>query len=260
MTDTTRPLADLRGRTLLITGASSGLGAHFARAAVAAGAAVALAARRADRLADLVADLTRDGGRAAAITMDVADEASVAAGYDAAEAALGPVDSVLANAGLNVPGSAIDLTAADFDQIMSVNLRGVFLTAREGARRMIASGSKEKGNGRIVLVGSVGSHRVLPGLTAYSTSKAGVLMMGKSLAREWATRGINVNTILPGWIKTELNTEWLESASGEKLIGSFPRRRVMVPADLDGITLYLLSDASRTITGGGFELDDGQSL
>lgn len=260
MTKTASALADLRGRTLLITGASSGLGAHFARAAVTAGAAVALAARRADRLADLVADLTREGGRAAAVSMDVTDEGSIAAGYDAAEAALGPIDSVLANAGLNVPSSAIDISADDFDRIMSVNLRGVFLTAREGARRMIANGSKEKGNGRIVLVGSVGSHRVLSGLTAYSTSKAGVLMMGKSLAREWATRGINVNTIMPGWIKTELNTEWLESPGGEKLIASFPRRRVMVPADLDGIVLYLLSDASRAITGGGFELDDGQSL
>lgn len=260
MTNQTRPLADLNGRVLLITGASSGLGAHLARAAASAGAAVALAARRADRLEHLVGEITSTGGRAAAVSMDVADEGSIAAGFGAAEQALGPVNSVLANAGLNIASAALDLSADDFDQIMSVNLRGVFLTAREGARRMVAGGSKDKGDGRIVLVGSVGSHRVLPGLTAYSTSKAGVLMMGKSLAREWAMRGINVNTIMPGWIKTELNTEWLESPGGEKLIASFPRRRVMMPEDLDGITLYLLSDASRAITGGGFELDDGQSL
>lgn len=260
MSDHSQPAADLSGRVVLVTGASSGLGAHLARAAARAGASVVVAARRIDRLGQLVDQIAIDGGKAAAVAMDVADEASVVAGYDAAEKALGPITSVIANAGLNIPSPALDLSVEDFDQIMSVNLRGVFLTAREGARRMIANGSKEKGNGRIVLVGSVGSHRVLPGLTAYSTSKAGVLMMGKSLAREWANRGINVNTIMPGWIKTELNTEWLESPSGEKLIAGFPRRRVMEPADLDGITLYLLSDASRTITGGGFELDDGQSI
>jgi NAD(P)-dependent dehydrogenase (short-subunit alcohol dehydrogenase family) len=258
MTETT--IADLAGRTILITGASSGLGAHFACTAAAHGAAVALAARRIDRMHDLVAKIRAQGGKAVAVAMDVADEASVAAGFDAAEAAIGPINSVIANAGLNIPSPALDLATADFDAIMSVNLRGVFLTVREGAKRMIANGSKEKGDGRIVLVGSVGSHRVLPGLAAYSTSKAAVLMMGKSLAREWANRGINVNVIMPGWIKTELNTEWLESPAGEKLIASFPRRRVMLPEDLDGVTFALLSDASRAITGGSFELDDGQSI
>ncbi|MCP3731268.1 SDR family oxidoreductase [Sphingomonas sp. MG17] len=251
---------DLAGRALLITGASSGLGAHLSRAAATRGAAVALAARRTDRMRDLVDAIADQGGKAVAVAMDVADEASITAGFDAAEAAIGPITSVLANAGLNIPGPALDLTAADYDSIMSVNLRGVFLTAREGARRMITNGSKDKGDGRIVLVGSVGSHRVLPGLMAYSTSKAGVLMMGKSLAREWANRGINVNVVMPGWIKTELNSEWLESPAGQRLIDSFPRKRVMAPEDLEAVTFYLLSDACRAITGGGFELDDGQSI
>ncbi len=250
----------LAGRVVLITGASSGLGAHFARSAARAGASVAIAARRLDRLADLQAEIEADGGRAFAVAMDVADEASVSAGFDAAQDALGPVTSVIANAGMNYPASALGIPIAEFDQVIDVNLRGVFITAREAAKRMIAAGPPAKGNGRIVLVGSVGSHRVLDKLVAYNTTKAGVLMMGKALAKEWAGKGINVNILCPGWIKTELNAEWLETEAGRALIDSFPRKRVMEPDDLVPITLYLLSDASRAITGGAFELDDGSSL
>lgn len=258
---TTNPsLTDLSGRVVLITGASSGLGVHFARAAARAGAAVALAARRKDRLSDLQAEIEAAGGRALAVEMDVADEASVAAGFDAAQAALGPVNSVIANAGMNFPSSALGIPIEEFDRVLEVNLRGVFITAREAAKRMIAAGSSQRGDGRIVLVGSVGSHRVLDKLVAYNTTKAAVLMMGKALAKEWAQKGININTICPGWIKTELNSEWLGSPAGQALIDSFPRKRVMDPEDLVPITLYLLSDAARAITGGSFELDDGSSL
>jgi NAD(P)-dependent dehydrogenase (short-subunit alcohol dehydrogenase family) len=252
--------ADLAGRVVLITGASSGLGAHFARAAARAGAVVALAARRKDRLGKLQTEIEAAGGRALAIEMDVADEGSVAAGFDAAQAELGPVNSVIANAGRNFPSSALGIPIEEFDRVIEVNLRGVFITAREAAKRMSANGSAQKGDGRIVLVGSSGSHRVLDKLVAYNTTKAAVLMMGKALAKEWALKGININTICPGWIKTELNSEWLDSPAGQALINSFPRKRVMEPDDLVPITLYLLSDASRAITGGSFELDDGSTL
>lgn len=253
-------IVDLSNRVVIVTGASSGLGSHFARAAARSGARVVLAARRAERLADLRAEIEAEGGRAAAVAMDVADEASIVAGFDAAEAAFGPVDSVIANAGVNTPGSALGLPVAEFDALMQVNVRGVFLTAREGARRMIAAGSAVREHGRIVLVGSIGSQRVLPRLAAYSTSKAAVLMMGKALAVEWANKGISVNSILPGYVATELNGEWLESAAGRALIDSFPRKRLMAAADLEPVTLLLCSDAARAITGGGFELDDGQAL
>lgn len=253
-------MTDLSNRVVLITGASSGLGACFARAASESGAAVALAARRADRLADLKAEIEAKGGRAVAVEMDVADEASVSAGFDAAQAALGPVNSVIANAGMNYPSSALGIPIAEFDNVMDVNLRGVFITAREAAKRMIAAGSPQSGDGRIVLVGSVGSHRVLEKLVAYNASKAAVLMMGKALAKEWAQKGINVNVVCPGWIATELNSEWLASPAGQALIESFPRKRAMEPADLLPPIMLLLSDAARTITGASFELDDGQSL
>ncbi len=253
-------MTDLTNRVVLVTGASSGLGACFARDAATNGAAVALAARRAERLTELKQEIEAGGGRAAVIEMDVADEASVSAGFDAAQAALGPVNSVIANAGMNVPSSALGLSIADFDTVMDVNLRGVFITAREAAKRMIANGSPQSGDGRIVLVGSVGSHRVLEKLVAYNASKAAVLMMGKALAKEWALKGINVNVICPGWIATELNSAWLASPAGQALVAGFPRKRAMQPEELLPMVRLLLSDASRAITGGGFELDDGQSL
>jgi NAD(P)-dependent dehydrogenase (short-subunit alcohol dehydrogenase family) len=257
----TIPTFDLTGRTALITGASSGLGARMARVLAASGAKVALAARRLERLTVLAAEISAaGGGEAFPVVMDVTDESSIIAGFDAAEAALGPVDTVFANAGMNNRALAVEITDAAWDEVMAINVRGVFLTAREGARRMMAAGSKDKGHGRIILVSSIGAQKVLPGLTAYCTSKAAVLMMGKSLAREWANRGINVNTICPGYVETELNADWFGEEGGKKQVAGFPRRRLMVEADLDAMALYLASDASRAITGSVFTLDDGQTL
>jgi NAD(P)-dependent dehydrogenase (short-subunit alcohol dehydrogenase family) len=247
----------LSGRTVLITGASSGLGRHFARTVVQAGAKIAIAARRTDRLKALVDEI---GANAVAVEMDVEDEASIVAGFDAAERALGPIDGVIANAGMNVRSMAVDLPVEDLDRILRVNLRGVFLTAREAARRMIKAGSEQSGRGRVVLVASLGATKVLPGLVAYCATKAGVVMMGKAMAREWANRGINVNSICPGFISTELNDEFLESEPGKKMIAGFPRRRLMREDDLDGTVVHLLSDASRAITGAAFDLNDGQGL
>ncbi len=251
---------DLSGRVALITGASSGLGRRFALVLAAAGAKVALAARRVDRLEALAAEITASGGQATAIGVDVTDEASVIAGFDHAQAALGPVDTVFANAGMNSRGLATEVGADEFDAVMAINVRGVFLTAREGARRMIAAGSRESGRGRIVLVASIGAIKVLPGLTAYCASKAAVAMMGRSLAREWANRGINVNVVCPGYVETELNADWFAEDGGRKQVAGFPRRRLMVEEDLDAMALYLASDAARAITGAVFTLDDGQTL
>ena len=247
----------LAGRVVLVTGASSGIGAQLARAAAAAGAKVALAARRTDRLDALVAQI---GPAAAAFALDVEDEASVIAAYDAIEASLGPVDSVIANAGISIMGSALEIAIEDFDKILAVNTRGMFLTAREGARRMIAAGSPASGRGRVLLVASIGAHTVLPGVTAYCTSKAGTAMMGKSLAREWARKGINVNVLCPGYIRTELNSDWFDQEGGQRLVASFPRKRLMAESDLEAMALLLCSDAGASITGGVFTVDDGQSL
>ena len=254
------PSFDMTGRTALITGASSGLGRRFARIFAAEGARVVLAARRIDRLRALAEEIKAAGGQAIALAMDVTDEASVVAVYDTAEAAFGVVDTVIANAGMNSRGLATEVSAEEFDTVMAVNVRGPFLTAREGARRMIAAGSRDNGRGRVVLVASIGGVKVLPGLSAYCTSKAAVVMMGKSLAREWANRGVNVNVVCPGYIETELNAEWFAEEGGLKQIAGFPRRRLMIEADLDPTLLYLASDASRAVTGSVFTIDDGQTL
>jgi NAD(P)-dependent dehydrogenase (short-subunit alcohol dehydrogenase family) len=250
----------LEGRTLLLTGASSGIGAHFAQVAAAAGAHVVLGARRTDRLDDIVSEIRAKGGQAIAVAMDVADKASTVSAFDAAEAAFGPVDSVVANAGMTLETPFLDHSPDEFDQLMAVNLKGVFLTVQEAARRMMAAGSKTREHGRIVIVSSITAQAVEPGLAAYSASKAAVLQMGKVLAREWARQGINVNSILPGYIVTEINQDWFNTEGGQKQVMRFPRRRVMDIDALDPTLLYLCSDASRFVTGVGFTIDDGQSL
>jgi len=251
---------DLAGRVALVTGASSGLGAHFARILAASGASVVLAARRAERLQALEAEIRGAGGRAVAISLDVADEASTIAAYDAAEAAFGPVDTIIANAGMNAEGPVTTLPIDEFDQVVAVNLRGVFLTVREGAKRLIAGGSRETQRGRVVIISSITAQSVSPGVAVYSATKAAVLQMGKVMARDWARQGVNVNMICPGYIKTELNQDWFESEGGAKLVDSFPRKRLMDATDLDATLLYLAADASRAVTGAAFTIDDGQSL
>jgi NAD(P)-dependent dehydrogenase (short-subunit alcohol dehydrogenase family) len=245
---------DLTGRTALITGASSGLGARFARILVQGGARVALGARRADRLAALAAEL---GPQAAAVQMDVAREAEIIAGFDAAEAAFGPVDTVIANAGVDGAGRATSISEEEIEATLAINLKGAILTAREGARRMMAHGVAK---GRIVLIASITAFEPSPGLVAYAASKAGVVQAGRTLAREWARSGINVNTVSPGYIRTAINDAWFDSEAGQKQIARFPRRRLIGEEGLDAIILFLCSDASEFVTGADFVLDDGQTL
>lgn len=247
---------DLTGRTVFITGASSGLGERFARIAVASGARVVAAARRIDRLQALAAEL---GDALLPVAMDVGDEASTIAAFDAAEAAFGGVDSVIANAGSGTEGTMLAMSVTDFDGLTAVNLRGAFLTAREAARRMIAAGSKQRQHGRIVLISSITAVQVSPGLGCYSATKAGVSAMGKVMAREWARLGIAVNMIAPGYIRTEINADWFETDAGQRQIAGFPRRRLLAIEELDAVALYLASDACRGVTGSVFTIDDGQS-
>lgn len=248
----------LAGRTALITGGSSGLGRGLARAIARAGARVVVAARRRDRLAALVAEIEKDGGHALAVDCDVEDEASIIAAFDAANARFGRVDTIVANAGINREGSSATITAADFDAIMNVNVRGVFMTAREGGKRLIAQPDPAAPAGRVLLIGSVGGLRALPGLTPYCMSKAAVVMLGRGLAKEWARHNINVNTLCPGFFETEINEDWFRTEGGKKQIERFPRRRLMRTEDILGAALYLLSDAARATTGTSLIVDDAQ--
>lgn len=251
---------DLRGRTILITGASSGLGRHFGRIVAQAGGNAVLAARRVAPLKCEVQTIRASGGNALAVTLDVSSEESTISAFDLAEKTFGVVDTVIANAGISAEGLATDLDVEDFDSVVSTNLRGVFLTAREGARRMTARAEGEGKDGRIVIISSVTATKAGPGLAVYSATKAGVLQMGRVLAREWIRSRINVNIICPGYVETDLTRDWFATASGQRLIGKFPRRRVMPEDALDPILLYLASDASAPVTGSVFTIDDGQTL
>ena len=264
----------LDGRTILITGASSGLGAHWARLAVAQGAKVIAAARRLDRVEALAAELGVgvDGGEvhdaapaggaaAPGDIVDVTDASSIAAGFASGAEALGPIDGVVANAGIAIDGPALGITAADLDATFATNVRGVLLTVQEGARRMLAEGTAAREAGRIVIVSSVTADLMVnPGLAAYSASKAAVLQMGRVLAREWARSGIGVNMLCPGYVATDINADWFATDAGRRHVATWPRRRLMEASDMDGVMTCLLSDGARRTTGSVFTIDDGQSL
>lgn len=250
----------LAGRTALIAGASSGLGAYFATLFARAGAQVVLGARRTDRTAELASAISAEGGLALAVPLDVTDEASIIAAYDAAEDAFGIVDSIVANAGLSAAGRTTDLPLADVERVVATNFTGVYAVAREGAKRLIASGSREKENGRITIIGSITSRLNANGDSAYAATKAGVTHLGRNMAREWVRQGVNVNTIHPGYIATELQGDWYQTEGGQAQIAGFHRRRLQEMDSLDAMMLYFASDASRSVTGSDIVVDDGQSL
>ena len=251
---------DLSGRTALVTGASSGIGESMARTLAAAGARVVLAARRIERLERLQAAIMAEGGQALAVAMDVSDEASITEAFDVAEQAFGSVDSVVANAGIAHPGYALDLPVEDFDATIATNLRGVFLTAREGARRMIAKNARMRGHGRILLISSITAYHVTQGQSAYSASKAAITQMGRVMAKEWAVEGVTVNVIAPGYMVTEMTGPIWSQEAGKQLLASFPRKRIMKIDALHPLLLYLCSDASAEVTGSVFPIEDGQTL
>lgn len=248
----------LSGGTVLISGASSGIGARLAKAVAAEGAAVVLAARRVERLECVKEEIAQGGGRAMAVQMDVTAEDSVAEAFASAEKAFGPITGAVANAGVNVPGRALDVPIADFDRLFAVNVRGVFLVAREAAKRMRAAGVAHKG--RVILISSITAHMQATGTTPYSVSKAAVSHMGRMLAREWARKGPNVTVVSPGYIRSELAGDWFETEAGKNDINSWPRRRLLNDDALNSMLVYLLSDESGNVTGSEFIIDDGQSL
>lgn len=250
----------LAGRIALITGASSGLGEHFARLYVREGAAVVIGARRVERVQALADEINAAGGKALAVAMDVTDEASIIAAFDAAEASIGVPDVVVANAGIVVPGRAVDVPAEGIRSVVDTNFTGVYLTAREGARRMIAAGSRQSEKGRVILIGSITSHMTAQGDAAYAATKLAVQHLGRQFAQEWVRQGISVNTIQPGYISTEIAGDWFDTEGGKAQIASWPRRRLTDVTALDEPMVFFASDASRQITGAHITVDDGQSL
>jgi NAD(P)-dependent dehydrogenase (short-subunit alcohol dehydrogenase family) len=250
----------LQGQVAVVTGASGGLGAHFAKVLAAEGATVAVTARRLDKVEALAGELAGQGHRAMALRLDVAEAETIAPAFDEIEAALGPISILINNAGVSGDGMALEMSIEKFDQTFDVNVRGVFFAAQAAAARMIASGVAERGDARIVNVASVAAQTSLPGLSAYCGSKAAVAMMTRVMAREWARRGIAVNALGPGYILSGINDEWFETEGGAAQLKRFPRRRLMQESDLDAALLMLTGPAASAITGQLFIIDDGQTL
>jgi len=245
------------GRVALITGASSGLGKRFAKVLAAEGAKVIVAARRKERLDQLVGEI---GGAVFAVQCDVTDEGHVIAMFDAAEARFGLVDTVVNNAGMTHADNALTQDIAEFRRIMDLNVTSVWCVAREAARRLIKAGPEQSSRGRIVNIASMAGRIVVPNVSAYNASKAACAHLTRSLAREWARYGINVNALSPGYVATELTKEWLNGEGGAKTIGKSPRRRVMDETSLDEALLFLCSDNAKFVTGTDVLVDDAQTL
>ncbi len=243
----------LAGSHALVTGASSGLGKHFAGRLAEAGARVTLAARREQALAARVREIGERGGQAAAVVMDVGAADSIEHGLDAAEQRFGPVSVLINNAGVTETGPALEVDEAGWDQVIDINLKGAWLAAQRTARRMV----QHKISGSIVNIASILGLRVAGGVAAYAISKAGLVQMTKVLALEWARHGIRVNAIAPGYIETELNSAFFASAPGAALIKRIPQRRLGRAAELDGALLLLASEASSFMTGSVVAVDGG---
>ena len=246
-------LFGLGGRHALVTGASSGLGRHFAGVLAAAGASVTVAARREAALAETVASIHASGARAHAVRMDVTDAASIANGFKEAEAALGPVSIVINNAGVTMTRAALEVAESDWTSVVDTNLKGAWLVAQHGAQRMIHHAS----GGSIVNIASILGLRVAGGVASYAISKAGVVQMTKALALEWARHRIRVNALAPGYIETELNDEFFSSDAGKALIRRIPQRRLGEAKELAGPLLLLASDAGTYMTGSVVAVDGG---
>ena len=248
--------ADLTNKIALITGATSGLGQRFAEVLAANGAKVVITGRRVERLEVLKADIEKDGGTALALSLDVLDLTSIEACVATVEEKLGPIDILVNNSGIGDPAPATEITEALYDRVMDTNAKGAFFVAQAVGKQMIA----HKIEGRIINIASIAAHKVLPGLSVYSMSKAAVAHMTRALAKEWARFGINVNAICPGYIDTEINHEFWSTDRGKGMIASMPRRRVGVPSDLDAAILMLAATEARFITGAMIDVEDAQTL
>jgi NAD(P)-dependent dehydrogenase (short-subunit alcohol dehydrogenase family) len=249
---------NFEGKIALVTGASSGLGARFAKVLAQAGAQVVLASRRVDRLKELRAEIESDGGAAQVVSLDVTDYTSIKSAIAHAETEAGPIDILVNNSGVSTTQRLADVTPENYAYVMDTNLRGAFFVAQETAKRMItrAKGDPKKQH-RIINIASVAGLRVLPQLGIYCMSKAAVVHMTKAMAVEWGKYGINVNAICPGYIRTEINAEHFDSDQGRALIEKMPRKRIGSPEDLDGLLLLLADEESHFINGAIMTADDG---
>jgi NAD(P)-dependent dehydrogenase (short-subunit alcohol dehydrogenase family) len=246
----------LKGKTALVTGASRGLGLHFAGVLARAGADVALLARDAKALDAAAKLIGKTGCRAVAVECDVTDGENVRRAVAAAFEALGPIDILVNNAGIAVSKPLLEHSEADWDKVVDTNLKGAWLMARECAARWIAAKQKA----RIVNIASLLATRTARNVISYAAAKAGLVHLTHSLALELGRHGIAVNALAPGYIATDINRDFLASEAGKAIAGRIPLGRTGMPEDLDGALLLLASDAGAYITGAVIPIDGGHAV
>ena len=244
---------DLTGRIALVTGASSGLGAEFARVLAAAGAQVVIGARRSDKLEALAEEIRANGGSALAVVMDVTQADSIAMAFDRAEQEFGVVQVLVNNAGVSQGGFLTDLSEEAWDAVLDTNLKAVWLVAREGAKRMQSTAT----GGSIINISSVLAFGTGKTLGSYMAAKAGVVQLTRAMALEWADSHIRVNALAPGYFPTEMSGDFFTTDKGRAMIGRIPQQRVGDPTELGGPLLLLASDASSYMTGSIVTVDGG---
>lgn len=246
----------LDGRTVVVTGASRGLGAAFARTLGRAGARVALMARDAGRLDEVCSAIEAEGGVAGTFSLDVTDRAGVGRAFAAVEDAFGTPSVLVNNAGVAVTRRILDVSEADWRSVIDTNLTGAWFVAQEAAQRMAAAGQ----GGNIVNIASLLALRTGIGTVAYNAAKAGLAHLTRTMAVELARNDVRVNALAPGYFETDMNRDYFATESGRALIGRIPQRRLGHDADLEGPLLFLCSDASRYVTGQILHVDGGHSV
>jgi NAD(P)-dependent dehydrogenase (short-subunit alcohol dehydrogenase family) len=247
-------LFDLSSKHVLLTGASSGLGRHFAHTLASAGARVALCARSVDKLEAVAEEIRANGGRCEVYALDVRDRSNIRTAVQAVEA-IAPIDVLVNNAGIAIPKAPNKLTDEQWDTVYETNLRGPWVLAQEVIKRRLI----DQRPASIINIASVLGIRAIGHLAPYSAAKAGLINLGRDLCVDLASSGIRVNALAPGYFTTEMNDEWLQTAAGERLRNRIPAKRFGEPAELDGALIFLASDASRYMNGNLITVDGGHT-
>lgn len=250
------PATGLDNKLALVTGASSGLGEHFAQVLASAGASVVVAARRLGKLDQLVSRIESNGGKAMAVQMDVTDQSSVDQALSLIEATSGQVSILVNNAGIADSKTFLKLDEASWHQTLEVNLNGAWRVAHAVTTRMVATQT----TGCVVNIASILGLRVGFGNSAYAVSKAGVVQMTKAMALELGSKGIRVNAICPGYIETEINADYFSTEQGQAYIKTTPAGRTGRLDELSGPLLLLCSDAGSFINGVALPVDGGHLI
>jgi NAD(P)-dependent dehydrogenase (short-subunit alcohol dehydrogenase family) len=247
---------DLTGKVALVTGASRGLGKHFAIALARAGVDVAITSRTVASLDDTAAAITALGRRVFPVALDVRNHESIQKAVNGAHDHFGRIDILINNAGCNIRKPALEVAWDDWNTILETNLRGPFFVAQAVARHMISAG-----RGRIINIGSVTCVAGYAGLGPYGASRGGIKQLTMSLAADWGPRGVTVNCLAPGWFKTAQNAVMYENAEWVSYLSDkIPLRRPGSMEDLTGALLFLSSDASAYVTGQTLLVDGGISV